>query len=393
MTVLTDIVIVDAIRTPIGKFRGALANVRADHLGAHVLNALIARAGVTSDAVDDVIFGCVTQIGEQSANVARTALLSAGWPESIPGMTIDRKCGSSEAAVHVAAGLITAGANRMIVAGGVESMSRVPMGSNRDLHGEAYGWMLTQRHELTSQGIAAERVADKWGMNRAMLDEFALASHSRAAAAVDAGRFEREITVVPVNQLAERGKDNPVAELKTDETVRRGTTAEKLASLKLSFREDGRLTAGNSSQIGDAAAALLLTTAQHAKELGLKPRARLRAMTTIGSDPTLMLTGPIPATARVLKQAGLELSDIDRFEINEAFASVPLAWLEETGADPARLNVNGGAIALGHPLGASGARLMTTLITELERSGLRYGLQAMCCNGGLATATIVERLG
>jgi acetyl-CoA acyltransferase len=280
----------------------------------------------------------------------------------------------------------------MIVAGGVESMSRVPMGSNRDLHGEAYGWMLTERHELLSQGLAAELVADKWSMDRAMVDDFALTSHTRAAAAADAGKFDREIVRVPVTALAEHGKENPISELKADETLRRGTTAEKLAGLKLSFREDGRLTAGNSSQIGDAAAAVLLTTREHALSLGLKPRARLRAMTTIGSDPKLMLTGPIAATARVLKQANLKLSDIDRFEINEAFASVPIAWLKETGADPARLNVNGGAIALGHPLGASGARLMTTLLNELEQSGAKFGLQAMCCNGGLATATIVERL-
>jgi len=388
----TDIVILGAVRTPVGRFRGALSQVRADHLGAIVLKALVERTGVSPEQVDDVIFGCVTQIGEQSANVARTALLSAGWPDSVPGMTIDRKCGSSEAAMHVAAGMIAAGMARIVVAGGVESMSRVPMGSNRDIHGDAFGWLLEERAELPSQGEASERIVDRWNLTRDDVDRFAVQSHERAGAAADAGKFDAEIVAVDVAAYAERGAELAVPILDADETIRRGSTTEKLATLKPAFRENGRVTAGNASQISDGAAALLIADRGHAEALGLKPRARIVAFTSVGADPELVLTGPIPATAKVLDLAGLTIDRIDRFEVNEAFASVPLAWLAETGADPARLNVNGGAIALGHPLGASGARLLTTLLHELERSGGRYGLQAMCCNGGLATATIIERL-
>jgi acetyl-CoA acyltransferase len=388
----SDIVIVGAVRTPIGRFRGALAQVRADHLGSVVLNALIERVGVTPDQVDDVIFGCVTQIGEQSANVARTALLSAGWPDSVPGMTIDRKCGSSEAAVHVAAGLIAANGARMIVAGGVESMSRVPMGSNRAIHGDAFGWLMQERAEIPSQGEASERIADKWNLTRDDVDGFAVQSHDRAARAADAGWFDAETVTVDIASVAEKGVEIAVDILSVDETIRRGSTREKLGTLKAAFRENGRMTAGNASQISDGAAALLVTRRDHAEALGLKPRARLVAFTSIGADPELVLTGPIPATRKVLAMAGLTIDDIDLYEINEAFASVPLAWLAEIGGDPEKLNVNGGAIALGHPLGASGARLMTTLLHELERRGARYGLQAMCCNGGIATATIIERL-
>jgi acetyl-CoA acetyltransferase family protein len=394
---MMEAVIVDAVRTPIGRFRGTLADVRADHLGAVVLKALAERTGVPPEQIDDVIFGCVTQIGEQSANVARTALLSAGWPDSVPGMTIDRKCGSAEAAVHIAAGQIAAGMARLIVAGGVESMTRVPMGSNRDLHGEAFGWLVQERAELPSQGEASERIADRWALTREQLDAFAVASHDKAGRAADAGYFDAEIVPVELAEYAERHAERggqPVAErLAADETIRRGSTVEKLGTLKTVFRPDGRMTAGNASQISDGAAALLIAERSHAEALGLKPRARIAAFTSVGADPELVLTGPIPATYKVLELAGLDIGDIDRFEINEAFASVPLAWLAETGADPNKLNVNGGAIALGHPLGASGARLMTTLLNELERSGSRYGLQAMCCNGGLATATIIERLG
>ena len=388
----SDIVIVGAVRTPVGRFRGALSQVRGDHLGSVVLNALIDRVGVKPEQIDDVIFGCVTQIGEQSANVARTSLLSAGWPDSVPGMTIDRKCGSSEAAVHVAAGIISAGMAKMIVAGGVESMSRVPMGSNRAIHGEAFGWLVTERAELPSQGEASERIADKWKLSRDDVDRFAIRSHDRAAAAADAGRFDAEIIPVDVATVAEKGAEIAVPMLSTDETIRRGSTIEKLGTLKPAFREAGRMTAGNASQISDGAAALLITRRDHAEALGLKPRARVVAFTSVGADPALVLTGPIPATRKVLDLAGLTLNDIDLYEINEAFASVPLAWLSELGGDPDKLNVNGGAIALGHPLGASGARLMTTLLHALEQRGLRYGLQAMCCNGGIATATIIERL-
>jgi len=387
-----DIVLVGAARTPMGRFRGALSPVRGDHLGAVVLNGLIDRAGVRAEQVDDVIFGCVTQIGEQSANVARTALISAGWPEVIPGMTIDRKCGSSEAAIHVAAGLIAAGSADMIVAGGIESMSRVPMGSNRAIHGEAFGWMVQERFDMPSQGEASERLCDHWNLTREDADAFAIRSHARAAAAADAGRFDAEIVPVDIAAVAERGAELKVDRLAADESIRRDTSAEKLATLKTVFREDGRMTAGNASQITDGAAAVLVTRRSHAEKLGLKPRARIVAFTSIGADPSMVLTGPIPATRRLLERTGLSLADIDLYEINEAFASVPLAWLAELGADPDRLNVNGGAIALGHPLGASGARLMTTMLHELERRGGRYGLQAMCCNGGIATATIIERI-
>lgn len=390
---MSDVVIVEAVRTPIGKFRGSLAGVRADHLGAHVLNELLQRAGLSAEVVDDVIFGCVTQIGEQSANIARTALLGAGWPETVPGLTIDRKCGSGEAAVHVAASLISAGAAQVVVAGGAENMSRVPMGSNRDLHGDAFGWLAAERFELTSQGEAAERVAERWGFTRAQLDAFAVESHRRAAAAAEAGFFRREIAAVPVGSLREKSIEGEASVFTADETIRPGTHADKLATLKSSFRPAGLMTAGNSSQISDGAAVLLLMSAEAAQRHGVKPRARIKAFTTVGSDPTLMLTGPIEATRRVLAQAGLVPSDIDLFEVNEAFAPVPLAWMHELGVPHDKLNVNGGAIALGHPLGASGARIMTSLLHELERRGARYGVQAICCAGGLGTATLIERLG
>lgn len=390
---MKDIVIVDAVRTPIGRFRGELSGVRADHLGAWVINRLLERVDVSPTQVDDVIFGCVTQIGEQSANIARTALLGAGWPVSIPGLTIDRKCGSGEVAVHLAAGMIAAGAADVVVAGGAENMSRVPMGSNREIHGEAFGWMAAQRYELTSQGEAAERIADKWSIGREALDEFALSSQQRAAAACDAGYFDNEIVPVTLQDVQEKALPESATVLRRDETIRRDTSLEKLATLKTSFRpQTGRITAGNSSQISDGAAALLVMSADAATKLGLKARARIVAFTTVGSDPTLMLTGPIAATHKVLAKAGLSLDDIDLFEVNEAFASVPLAWMLETGVPHSKLNVNGGAIALGHPLGASGARLMTTLLNELERRGARYGLQAICCAGGMGTATIIERL-
>ncbi|MDP2005375.1 MAG: thiolase family protein [Rubrivivax sp.] len=388
----SDVVIVGAVRTPIGKFRGSLAGVRADHLGAVVLDELITRAGLEPESVDDVIFGCVTQIGEQSANIARTALLGAGWPCTIPGLTIDRKCGSGEEAVHVATGLITCGAADVVVAGGAENMSRVPMGSNRAIHGEAFGWMAAERYEMTGQGEAAERLCDRWQLSREQLDAYAVESHRRAAAAAAAGHFQKEIVPVPVMQVREKGMDGEAPPFTTDETIRPGTAVEKLATLKTSFRADGRLTAGNSSQISDGAAVLLLMSAGKALALGLTPRARVRAVTTVGSDPTLMLTGPIAATHKVLAQAGLQLADIDLFEINEAFAPVPLVWMKETGVSHERLNVNGGAIALGHPLGASGARLMVSMLHELERRGGRYALQAICCAGGMGTATVLERL-
>lgn len=390
---MSDVYIVEAVRTPVGKYKGSLAGVRADHLGAHVLNALISRAGIRPTDVSDVIFGCVTQVGEQSANIARTALLGAGWPVTIPGLTIDRKCGSGEVAVHVGAGLIAAGSAEVVVAGGAENMSRVRMGGNREIYGEAFGWLAAERYELTSQGEAAERVAEHWNLSREALDAFAVRSHQRAAAAAEAGYFNREVVPIPVNALKDKDWAEPtVALFSADETIRPGTAAEKLATLKSSFRPEGRLTAGNSSQISDGAAVLLLMSEAAVKRLGVTPKARIRAFTTVGSDPTLMLTGPIVATRRVLAQSGLSLADIDLYEVNEAFAPVPLMWQQELGADLEKLNVNGGAIALGHPLGASGARIMTSLLYELERRGARYGLQAICCAGGMGTATIIERL-
>jgi acetyl-CoA acyltransferase len=390
---MRDVVIVEALRTPVGKFRGSLKDVRADHLGALVLRGLVARAGIDADLVDDVVFGCVTQVGEQCGNIARTATLSAGWPELIPGMTVDRKCGSSEAAIHVAVGEIASGSCDVVVAGGAESMSRVPMGGNRDVHGEPFGWLLTERFALTSQGEAAERLCDLWNLSRGELDDYAIESHLRAARAADSGRFSGELIPVPVADLCERGADPVSVRLEADETIRRDTSREKLANLKTSFRpQRGRVTAGNASQISDGAAALLLMSADKARSLDLKPRARIRAITTVGSDPVLMLTGPIAATRRVVERGGLALGDIDLFEVNEAFAPVPLVWMRELGIDHGILNVNGGAIALGHPLGASGARIMTTLLNELERRDATFGVQSICCAGGLGTATLIERL-
>ncbi len=390
---MREVVIVEAVRTPIGRFRGSLGPVRADHLGAVVLQALAQRAGIGPELVDDVVFGCVTQVGEQSTNVARTSLLSAGWPVGIPGMSVDRKCGSSEAAVHAAIGSIASGEFDVVVAGGVESMTRVPMGGNRDVHGKPFGWKLLEAHPQISQGEAAERLADHYGLTRDALDDYAIMSHRRAAAAADDGCFDREIVPVPVDDWREQDAPEGAAVFARDETIRRDTSREKLATLKPSFRPDGgRVTAGNSSQIADGAAALLLMAADVAKAHGLTPRARFRAITTVGADPTLMLTGPLPATRRVLERSGLTLGDIDLYEVNEAFAPVPLIWQREFDAPADRLNVNGGAIALGHPLGASGARLMTTLLHELERRDATFGLQTMCCAGGLGTATIIERL-
>jgi acetyl-CoA acyltransferase len=390
---MRDVVIIDAVRTPIGRFRGSLKDVRADSLGAAVMQALIARVGIAADVVDDVVFGCVTQVGEQCGNIARTALLTAGWPETIPGMTVDRKCGSSEAAIHVAVGEIASGACDVVVAGGAENMTRVPMGGNRDVHGEPFGRILRDRFELTSQGEAAERLSDLWTLTRGDLDDYAIESHQRAARASDSGKFLNEIVPIDLDVWSEAGGESQGRILVTDETIRRDTSREKLATLKTVFRpEDGRVTAGNASQISDGAAVLLLMDAEKAKALGLKPRARIRAITTVGSDPVLMLTGPIAATRRVVERAGLTLGDIDLFEVNEAFAPVPLIWMKALGVGHDRLNVNGGAIALGHPLGASGARIMTTLLNELERRDAQFGVQAICCAGGLGTATLIERL-
>ncbi|MGO0061311.1 thiolase family protein [Brevibacillus fluminis] len=383
---MREAVIVEAVRTPVGKRNGALSGIRADDLAATVLREIVQRAGISAAIIEDVIMGCVTQIGEQSVDIGRVAALIAGYPIHVPGTTIDRQCGSSQQAVHFAAQAIASGDMDVVVAAGIESMSRVPMLSSRQ--DAAYSEQLTSRYEMIHQGLSAERIAQKWGLSRQQMEEFALQSHQKAAAAQQQGRFEREI--MPLSVTLADGTSKTVA---ADEGPRADTSLEKLATLKPSFSENGSIHAGVASQISDGAAAVLLMSREKAEELGLKPRFRVITRVVVGSDPTLMLTGPIPATEKALKKAGLGIGDIDVFEVNEAFACVPMAWLKETGADPAKLNPNGGAIALGHPLGASGARLMTTMMHELERTGGRYGLQTMCEGHGMANATIIERLG
>jgi len=391
---MTTAVIVDAVRTPGGKRNGALAHWHAVDLASEVLRALQVRNDLDPAVVDDVIMGCVMQVSEQSLNVARNAVLAAGWPESVPATTVDRQCGSSQQAVHFAAQGVMAGAYDVAVAGGIESMTRVPMGSSivREL-GLPFGPRVTQRYEerggLVHQGISAELVADQWGLSREDLDAYALRSHQRAATATTEGRFEREI--VPV---AARGEDGEVtgALVKTDEGIRPDTSLEALAALKPAFKADGKITAGNSSQITDGASAVLVMSEERANALGLTPKARFVAFALAGVDPVTMLTGPIPATRAVLERAKLALEEIDAVEINEAFASVVLAWEKEIHPDMAKVNPNGGAIALGHPLGASGGKLTATLVHELERTGGRYGLLTMCEGGGLANAMVIERL-
>ncbi|MFI1485371.1 thiolase family protein [Streptomyces sp. NPDC020747] len=374
-----EAVIVEAVRTPVGKRGGSLAGVHPGDLSAHVLGQLVARTGIDPADVDDVIWGCVSQIGDQSGNIGRYAVLAAGWPDSVPATTVNRACGSSQQALDFAAQAVLSGQYDMVVAGGVEAMSRVPLGAART-GGTPWSPSVLERydHFAFNQGESAEKIAHKWGFSRLQLDEFASRSHELAAAAQDSGAFDAQLAPLPGNPL------------KADEGVRRGTTPETLARLKTPFQEDGVIHAGNASQISDGAAALLVTTPERADALGLRPLVRYRAGAVTGSDPVLMLTGPIPATAQVLKRAGLALSDIGAYEVNEAFAPVPLAWLAETGADPERLNPLGGAIALGHPLGASGAILMTRLIHHMRDQSVRYGLQTMCEGGGTANATVVE---
>jgi acetyl-CoA acyltransferase len=376
-----EAVIVEAVRTPIGKRNGSLAQAHAVDLSALVLRALVDRTGIDPVEVDDVVWGCVTQLGDQSSNVGRFGVLAAGWPESVPAVTVNRACGSSQQALDYAAHAVMAGAADLVVAGGVEVMSRVPLGATR-ASGFPYGQTVLDRYgvETLSQGTGAEMVAAKWGLSRETLDAFAALSHERAAAAVDAGTFGDQLVPVSVDG----------GSFTADEGLRRGTSVETLAKLKPSFAEDGVIHAGNASQISDGAAALLVTTPEKAQQLGLTPIARYHTGAVVGDDPIMMLTGPIPATAKVLQRAGLSIEDIGAYEVNEAFASVPLAWLAETGADPAKLNPLGGAIAFGHPLGASGAILTTRLIHHMRAQGIRYGLQTMCEGGGTANATILE---
>lgn len=381
---MREAVIVEAVRTPVGKRNGGLSGVHAADLSAVVLGALVDRTGLDPATVDDVVWGCVSQVGDQSSNIGRFSVLAAGWPESIPGTTVNRACGSSQQALDFAAQAVMSGQQDVVVAGGVEVMSRVPLGSARAT-GMPYGPKVLERYDDFSfnQGISAEMIAQRWGFSRTRLDEYSARSHELAAAAQDRGAFVDQIVAVPTDGGA----------VTADEGIRRGTTAEKLAALKPAFTDDGVIHAGNSSQISDGAAAILVTTPEHAAAQGWTPIARYVAGAVAGANPVLMLTGPIPATEKVLAKTGLGIGDIGVFEVNEAFAPVPLAWLADTGADEERLNPLGGAIALGHPLGGSGAVLMTRMLHHMRDNGIRYGLQTMCEGGGTANATVVELIG
>jgi acetyl-CoA acyltransferase len=397
-------VIVDAVRTAGGKRNGVLSGWHPADLAAEVLRALVERSDLDPGRIDDVIMGCVMQAGHQSLNVGRNAVLAAGFPESVPATTIDRQCGSSQQSAHFAAQGVMAGAYDIAVAAGVEVMSSTPMGASVIPGSFPFGPRMMARYAdvesygdkgLQPQGIGAELIADQWGLTREDLDAFGARSQQLAEQATAEGRFEREIVPVPAKRL---DRDTAVVEsgemVSRDEGIRPGTTVEKLATLQPAFRKpDGKITAGNSSQITDGASAALIMSEEKARELGLTPRARFHSFALAGVDPVTMLTGPIPATAKVLARSGLTIDDIDHFEVNEAFASVVLAWEKEHKPDMAKVNPNGGAIALGHPLGASGTKLLATMLHELERTGGRYGLQAMCEGGGLANATIIERLG
>jgi acetyl-CoA acyltransferase len=394
-------VIVDAVRTAGGKRNGKLSGWHPADLAAETLTALVERTGIDPGIVDDVVMGCVMQAGAQSVNVGRNAVLAAGWPEAVPATTVDRQCGSSQQAAHFAAQAVIAGAADVVVAAGVEVMSQVPMGASigDGKFGFPFGPRVNKRYAdvggLVPQGISAELIADKWGLTREQLDAFGAESQRRAAQATAEGRFDNEIIPVrAIHRDKETGDITESDELVTrDEGIREGTTVETLANLKPAFKPDGKVTAGNSSQITDGASAALIMSEEKAAALGLRPRARFHTFALAGVDPVTMLTGPIPATHKVLERSGLSIGDIDLFEVNEAFASVVLAWQLETGGDLAKTNVNGGAIALGHPLGCSGTKLLATLLNELERTGGRYGLQTMCEGGGMANATIIERLG
>ncbi|TME16159.1 MAG: thiolase family protein [Chloroflexi bacterium] len=384
---MREAVIVEAVRTPIGRRNGKLKEIHPVVLGSLVLKELVSRAGINASQVEDVVFGCVSQVGEQGVNVARNAWLTAGFPVTTPATSVDRQCGSSQQAIHFAANLIQSGICDITIAGGVESMTRVPMGSNAISPGTPFPPELMELFDLVPQGISAELMARKYGISRQAMDEFGVRSHLLAAEATDKGYLKSQI--MPVEVPVEGNGHNEIFD--KDEGFRRGATYEATAALQPAFNPEHSITAGNASQISDGAAAVLLMSKEKAQELGLKPRARILAQAVVGTDPVLMLEGPIPGTAAVLKRAGLELGEIDLFEVNEAFASVVLSWQKETGADLNKVNVNGGAIAIGHPLGASGARLMNHLLYELERRDLRYGLETMCCGGGIGTATIIDR--
>ncbi len=379
---MREVVIVEAVRAPVGKRHGSLSGLLPVHLAAHVLQAVLARTQIDPALVEDVIFGCVTQLGEQGANIARLAALQAGLPVTVPGVTLNRMCGSSQQAIHFAAQAIAVGDMEVVIAGGIEVMSRLPIGSDWP-----QDWPPDFPYPLVHQGVSAEMIAAQWGLTREQLDRFAYESHVKAAAATRRGDFVKEISPIEFTP-----PDGSRATLNYDEGIRFEPNLEKMALLPPAFKPDGVITAGNASQISDGAAAVLLMSLDKAIELGLKPRARFSARSVVGSDPVLMLTGPISVTRQALRRAGLTIDQIDVIEINEAFASVVLAWQTEIGPDPVRVNSNGGAIAMGHPLGATGAILMTKLLHALERTGGRYGLQAMCIGHGMATATILERL-
>jgi len=384
---MRDAVIVAAARTPIGRRGGGLSGIHPVDLAAQLLSGFADRSGIDPAWIEDVVWGCVSQVGEQAWNVGRNAVLAAGWPETIPGTTLDRQCGSSQQAVHFAAAAVIAGQSDFVVAGGVESMSRVAMGASATVSGAPYGTAVRDRYREAegfaaddlvpfNQGVGAEMMAARWGFSRSQLDEYALASHQKAGAATDNGEFESEIVAI--------------GDVKADEGIRRDTTVEKLAGLKTPFKVGGVVTAGSASQISDGAAALAITTSEWAAARGLKPLARVHTAVVAADDPVIMLTAPIPATSLALRRSGLSIDEIGVYEVNEAFAPVPLAWLAETGADPARLNARGGAIALGHPLGGSGARIMTTMLARMRDTGSRFGLQTMCEGGGMANVTILE---
>ena len=379
---MRDAVIVDAVRTPTGKRNGGLAGIHSADLSAHVLRALVERTGIDPGVVDDVVWGCVSQIGEQTFDIARTAVLSAGWPESVPGTTVDRQCGSSQQAVHFAAAGVLSGQYDVAVAGGVEVMSRTPMGSTFTASPLGADYVARYGSDFPNQGEGAEQIADSYGLSRTQLDEYALRSHERAAAARDEGRFDAQLAPVTTDQGV----------VSADEGIRTGSTLEGLAGLKPAFRPDGRITAANSSQISDGASALLVMTSETATALGLTPMARIHTAVLAAVAPMPMLHAPMPATVKAFECSGLSAADIGAYEVNEAFASVPLAWLADLGADDKTVNPNGGAIALGHPLGGSGTRLMTTLVHHMRDNGIRYGLQTMCEGGGQANATILELL-
>jgi acetyl-CoA acyltransferase len=385
--VMPTAVIVDAVRTALGRRNGKLKDVHPVDLAATTLQALVERTGVEPALIEDVIMGCVMQVGDQAVNVGRNAALAAGFPETVVGTTVDRQCGSSQQAAHFAAQGVIAGAYDIVIAAGVENMTRVPMGASFIAGSLPFGPKMMERYNLVPQGISAELIAEKWGITREQNDQLSLESHQKATRATDEGRFENEI--VPVTIPTDSGTE----QFRVDEGFRRESSLEKLASLKPAFKPDGVITAGNSSQISDGAAALLIMSEEKATQLGLRPRARFHSFALAGVDPVMMLTGPIPATTKVLERAKMTLDQMDLIEINEAFAPVVLAWQQEHHPDMTKVNVNGGAIAIGHPLGCSGARLMTTLLNELERTGSRWGLQTMCEGGGMANATIIERLG